>query len=114
MLNNALILILGICIFIGIVFLIVVIYQICKCIKDIKVCKKEIKRLVVEVFNAFEIGEVCTIKSGQEIILTDKFEENGKYYFKYKYFNEDAETIAEITSDEEYVVTVQQFSHLIK
>lgn len=105
MLNNALILTLGICIFIGIVFLIVVIYQICKCIKDIKICKKEIKRLVVEVFNAFEIGEVCTFESGQEIILTDKFEENGKYYFKYKYFNED------IVSDEEYVVTVQQFSH---
>lgn len=109
MLNNILVLILSICIFIGIIFLIVAIHQICKCIRDIKICKKEIKRLVIEVFNAFEIGEICTFESGQEIILTDKFEENGKYYFKYKYFNED------IVSDEEYVVTVQQFSHhLIK
>lgn len=112
--NNILLAILGICFIIGIVVLVVAIYQICKCAKDIKISKKKIERLVVEVFKAFETGDICTLKSGQDIVLTDKFEENGKYYFEYKYFNEDAETIADVASDEKFVVTVQQFSQLIK
>jgi hypothetical protein len=112
--NNILLTILGTCFIIGIVVLVVAIYQICKCAKDIKISKKKIERLVVEVFKAFEAGDICTLKSGQDIVLTDKFEENGKYYFEYKYFNEDAETIADVASDEKIVVTVQQFSQLIK
>jgi hypothetical protein len=105
--------ILGICI-IGIVFIGIAIYQICKCIKDIKISKKEIERLVVEVFNAFRVGDFCTTKSEQIIVLTDKFNEGGKYYFEYKYFNKDAQTMTDVASDEKYVVTVQRFSQLIK
>lgn len=112
--NNILLTILGICFIIGIVVLVVAIYQICKCAKDIKISKKKIEELVVKVFNAFEVGDFCTLKSGQEIVLTDKFEDNGKYYFEYKYFNEDVETIADVASDEKFVVTVKQFSQLIK
>ena len=114
MLNDILLVILGICIFVGIVVLGIAIYQICKCIKDIKIYKKEIERLVVEVFNAFEVGDFCTTKSDQIIVLSDKFKEDGKYYFEYKYFNKDARTMKDVASDEEYVVTVQQFSQLIK
>jgi hypothetical protein len=114
MLNNTLLIILGICVIIAIVVLVVAIYQICKCIKDIKISKKEIERLVVEVFNAFEVGDFCTLKSEQIIVLTDKFNEGGKYYFEYKYFNKDAQTMTDVASDEKYVVTVQQFSQLIK
>ena len=114
MLNNTLLIILGICVIIAIVVLVVAIYQICKCVKDIKISKKKIEELVVKVFNAFEVGDFCTLKSGEEIVLTDKFEEDGKYYFEYKYFNKDARTMKDIASDEEYVVTVQQFSQLIK
>ena len=114
MLDNIVLTILGICVIVAIVFISVAIYQFCKCVKDIKISKKKIERLVVEVFKAFEVGEFCTLKSGQEIVLTDKFEENGKYYFEYKYFNEDAETIADAASDEKFVVTVQRFSQIIK
>lgn len=114
MLNNILLSTLGICIFVGIVVLGVAIYHICKYVKEIKISKKEIERLVVEVFNAFEVGDFCTTKSEQIIVLTDKFKEDGKYYFEYKYFNKDARTMKDIASDEEYVVTVQQFSKLLK
>ena len=114
MLNNSLLVILGICFIIGIVFIGVAIYQIYKCAKEIKISKKKIERLVVEVFNAFEVGEFCTLKTGQEIVITDKFEEDGKYYFEYKYFNEDARTMKDIASDEEFVVTVQEFSKIVK
>ena len=114
MLNETLLVILGICLIVGIVFIGVAIYQICKCVKDIKISKKKIERLVVKVFNAFEVGDFCTLKSGQKIVLSDKFIEDGKYYFEYKYFNKDARTMKDIASDEEYVVTVQQFSQLIK
>jgi hypothetical protein len=112
--NNILLSILGICLIGGIVFISVAIYQICKCVKDIKISKKKIEELVIKVFNAFEVGDFCTLKSGEEIVLTDKFEEDGKYYFEYKYFNEEAQTIADIVSDEKFVVTVKQFSQLIK
>ena len=104
MLDNVLLTILGICVIIAIVVLGVAIYQICKCIKDIKISKKKIERLVVEVFNSFEVGEFCTLISGQKIVLTDKFEENGKYYFEYKYFNEDAQTMEDVVNDEKIVV----------
>ena len=114
MLNDILLVTLGIYIFVGIVVICIAIYQICKCIKDIKISKKEIERLVVKVFNAFEVGDFCTIKSEQIIVLTDKFNEGGKYYFEYKYFNKDAQTMTDVASDEKYVVTVQQFSQLIK
>lgn len=114
MLNNILLSTLSICIIVGIVFIGVAIYQIYKCIKDIKISKKKIEQLTVQIFNKLEVGDFYTIKSGQEIVLTDKFEENGKYYFEYKYFNEDAKTITDITSDEKCVVTVQEFSQLIK
>ena len=112
--NNIVLTILGICVIVAIVVLVVAIYQICKCAKDIKISKKKIEELIVKVFNAFEAGDFCTLKTGQEIVLTDKFEENGKYYFEYKYFNEDAETIADVASDEKFVVTVQRFSQIIK
>ena len=114
MLDNVLLTLLGICVILGIVYLGVAFYQICKCVKDIKISKKEIERLVVEVFNAYEVGDFCTLKSGQEIVLSDKFEEDGKYYFEYKYFNEEAQTMKDIASDEEFVVTVQQFSQILK
>ena len=114
MTNNILLSILGICLIGGIFFISVAIYQISKCIKDIKISKKKIEELVIQVFNAFEAGDFCTLKSGEEIVLTDKFEEDGKYYFEYKYFNEEAQTIADIVSDEKFVVTVKQFSQLIK
>ena len=114
MLNNILLLTLAICIFVGFVVIGIAIYHICKCIKDIKIYKKEIERLVVEVFNAFKVGDFCTTKSEQIIVLTDKFNEGGKYYFEYKYFNKDAQTMTDVASDEKYVVTVQQFSQLIK
>ena len=112
--DNVSLTILGICVIIAIVFISVAIYKIYKCVKDIKYANKKIKELVVKVFDSFEVGEFCTLKSGQEIVLTDKFEENGKYYFEYKYFNEDAETMADVVSDEKFVVTVQQFSQVIK
>jgi hypothetical protein len=112
--NNILLAILGTCFIIGIVVLVVAIYQICKCAKDIKISKKKIERLVVEVFKAFDVGDFCTLKSGQEIVLTDKFEENGKYYFEYKYFNEDARTIEDVINDEKIVVTVKEFSKIVK
>jgi hypothetical protein len=114
MTNNILLSILSICLIVGIVFISVAIYQICKCVKDIKISKKKIEELVIKVFNAFEVGDFCTLKSGEEIVLTDKFEDDGKYYFEYKYFNEEAQTIADIVSDEKFVVTVKQFSQLIK
>ena len=114
MLNNSLLTILGICVIIAIVFIGVAIYQIYKCVKDIKISEKKIEELVVKVFKAFAVGDFCTLKSGQEIVLTDKFERDGKYYFEYKYFNEDAKTIADVASDEKFVVTVKQFSQLIK
>jgi hypothetical protein len=114
MTNETLLVILGICLIIAIVFIGVAIYQICKCVKDIKISKKKIEELVVKVFNAFEVGDFCTLKSGEEIVLTDKFEEGGKYYFEYKYFNKDARTMKDVASDEKYIVTIQQFSQLIK
>lgn len=114
MLNNILLTILGICFIGGIIFICIAIYQICKCVKDIKISKKKIEELVVKVFEAFEVGDFCTLKSGEEIVLTDKFEEDGNYYFEYKYFNEEAQTIVDIVSDEKFVVTVKQFSQLIK
>lgn len=114
MINETLLVTFGICIFVGIIFLGIAIYQICKCIKDIKISKKEIERLVVEVFNSFEVGDFCTTKSERIIVITDKFNEDGKYYFEYKYLNTDAQTITDVASNEKYVVTVQRFSQLIK
>lgn len=114
MLNNTLLTILGICFVIGIVFIGIAIYHICKWVKDIKISKKKIERLVVEVFNSFEVGEFCTLISGQKIVLTDKFEENGKYYFEYKYFNEDAQTMEDVINDEKIVVTIKEFSQIFK
>lgn len=111
MLNNIVLTILGICFISAIIFLCIEIY---KCVRDIKKANKEIERAVIEVFKAFVVGDFCTLKSGQEIVLTDKFERDGKYYFEYKYFNEDAETIGDVTSDEKFVVTIKQFSQLIK
>lgn len=114
MLNDILLVILGICLIIAIVVLVVAIYQICKCVKDIKISKKKIEELVVKVFNAFEVGDFCTTKSEQIIVISDKFIEDGKYYFEYTYFNKDARTMKDIASDKKHVVTVQQFSQLIK
>ena len=110
MLNNSLLVILGIGIIVGGI----AINQIYICYKDIKFSKKEIKRLVVEVFNETEVGEFFTTKSEQIIVITDKFKEDGKYYFEYKYFNTDAQTMTDVASDKKYVVTVQQFSRLVK
>ena len=106
--------ILGVCFIIAIVFISIAIYHICKWSKDIKISKKKIEQLVVEVFNGFKVGDFCTLESGQEIVLTDKFEENGKYYFEYKYFNEDARTMEDVINDEKIVVTVKEFSKIVK
>jgi hypothetical protein len=110
MLNDILLVILGIVIIVGGI----AINQNYICYKVIKFSKKEIERLVVEVFNETKVGEFFTTKSEQIIVITDKFNEDGKYYFEYKYFNTDAQTMTDIASDEKYVVTVQQFSRLIK
>lgn len=110
MLNEILLIILGI----SIIVCGIVINQIYICIKDIKISKKEIERLVVEVFNEYEVGDFCTTKSEQIIVITDKFNVACKYYFEYKYFNTDAQTMTDVASDEKYIVTVQQFSQLIK
>ena len=114
MLKTILLVMLGIYIIAGIVFIGIAIYQIYKCYKDIKISKKEIERLVVEIFNETKVGEFFTTKSEQIIVITDKFNEDGKYYFEYKYFNTDAQTMTDVASDEKYVVTIQQFSRLIK
>lgn len=110
MLKEILLVILGIGIIVGGI----AINQIYIYYKDIKILKKEIKRLVVEVYNDYEVGDFCTTKSEQIIVITDKFNEDGKYYFEYKYFNKDARTMKDVAPDEQYVVTVEQFSQLIK
>ena len=110
MLKEILLVILGIGIIVGGI----AINQIYINYKDIEILKKEIKRLVVEVYNEYKVGDFCTTKSEQIIVITDKFNEDGKYYFEYKYFNTDAQTMTDVASDEKYVVTVEKFSQLIK
>ena len=69
---------------------------------------------IKKVYNDIEVGEFYTFKDGNEIVISDKYQEDNKFYFEYKYVNQDAKTIKDLINDEHYTVTVKQFAQLVK
>ena len=103
----------GVFVIVVICFFVYISFDFIKTVKEIKRESKEITRLTWKVYNDTEVGEFFTLKSGQEIVITDKFLENDTLYFEYKCFNEDARTMADVTEDEKYVVTVKNFATIV-
>ena len=99
-------------IFIG--FLTYSIIDIGKEFKKLKEYKIEIDNAAKKVYNDIEVGEFYTFKDGNEIVISDKYQEDNKFYFEYKYVNQDAKTIKDLINDEHYTVTVNQFAQLVK
>lgn len=99
-------------IFIG--FLTYSIIDIVKEFKKLKEYKIEIDKATEKVYNDIEVGEFYTFKDGNEIVISDKYQEDNKFYFEYKYVNQDAKTIKDLINDEHYTVTVKQFAQLVK
>lgn len=97
-----------------IVFLTYSIIDIAKEFRKLKEYKIEIDKATEKVYNDIEVGEFYTFKDGNEIVISDKYQEDNKFYFEYKYVNQDAKTIKDLINDEHYTVTVKQFAHLVK
>jgi hypothetical protein len=90
------------------------IIDIAKEFRKLKEYKIEIDKATEKVYNDIEVGEFYTFKDGNEIVISDKYQEDNKFYFEYKYVNQDAKTIKDLINDEYYTVTVKQFAHLVK
>lgn len=95
-------------------FLTYSIIDIAKEFKKLKEYKIEIDKATQKVYNDIEVGEFYTFKDGNEIVISDKYQQDDKFYFEYKYVNQDAKTIKDLINDEHYTVTVKQFAQLVK
>ena len=95
-------------------FLLFSFFNIIKEFKLLKKLKKELNKSIKRLYNITEIGESYTFKDGNEIVISDKYQEDNKFYFEYKYVNQDAKTIKDLINDEHYTVTVQQFAQLVE
>lgn len=95
-------------------FLTYSIIDIAKEFRKLKEYKIEIDKATEKVYNDIEVGEFYTFKDGNEIVISDKYQEDNKFYFEYKYVNQDTKTIKDLINDEHYTVTVKQFAHLVK
>jgi hypothetical protein len=76
------------------------------------------KAIKINVKRRYIMAKLKKLESIVEKILEENKDarENDDILYLYvcEYFNEEAQTIADIVSDEKFVVTVKQFSQLIK
>ena len=68
-------------------FLLFSFFNIIKEFKLLKKLKKELNKSIKKLYNNIEIGEFYTFKDGNEIVISDKYQEDNKFYFEYKYVN---------------------------
>lgn len=99
---------------VNIVFLCVLVFYIINIIKEFNKIKKELNKAIKDVYDNIDIGEFYTFNDGNEIVISNKYQQNNKFYFEYKYVNHCTKPINDVTNDEHYTVKVTEFAKLVK